>query len=243
MKDTIKTAIVLGASSGIGSALVKELVANGYKVGVGARRMHLLKMLKRELGGEIYCAHINMCNRKDAIAKIFQLIKKLGGRLDLFVISSAVGYQNSSLEWNKEKETVLTNVYGFTAIASRMFLFFRDQGHGHLVAITSVAGTRGMRHAPAYGSSKSYQTAYLQALSHKSVKEKLNVSVSDIRPGFVRTAMAPDGNLFWMSSPQRAAKQIFYAIKRRKKTAYITKRWLLVAWFIRLLPRFIYERI
>jgi short-subunit dehydrogenase len=71
----------------------------------------------------------------------------------------------------------------------------------------------------------------------------LPITITDIKPGFVKTAMAKGDGIFWAAPADIAATQIYDAIKRRKSHAYITRRWRLVAWITRLLPGFIYERL
>ncbi len=135
------------------------------------------------------------------------------------------------------------NVAAFTLLADWAFRFFRNQGHGHLAAISSIAGLRGLRHAPAYNASKAYQISYLEALRQKSNYLKIPITVTDIRPGFVDTPNAKGEGRFWQASVAKASRQIFSAIRSGKKVIYITKRWWLIAMVMKLVPRFIYERV
>lgn len=69
-----------------------------------------------------------------------------------------------------------------------------------------------------------------------------NIYVTDIRPGFVDTAMVRgQGGLFWVASPEGAAEQIFQAIKKKREVAYITKRWNIIAWLIRLMRAWLWS--
>jgi short-subunit dehydrogenase len=86
-------------------------------------------------------------------------------------------------------------------------------------------------------------SSYLQGLRQKIAKLGIPIYVTDIRPGFVDTAMAKGEGLFWVQSPQKAAGQIYEAIQNKRKVAYITKRWRLVAWILKALPDAIYHRI
>jgi short-subunit dehydrogenase len=141
------------------------------------------------------------------------------------------------LAWDKEEETIFTNVVGVTKLYDLSFNLFRKQGFGHLVGITSIASIRGNRGAPAYFSSKAYQKAYLESLYMKTKTIKSNkVFITDIRPGFVDTAMALGEGIFWMVSLEKAAKQIYTAIKKKKRVAYISKRWSLIALFLKIAP-------
>jgi short-subunit dehydrogenase len=112
----------------------------------------------------------------------------------------------------------------------------------HKVGITSVAGIRGSKMAPAYNASKSYQINYLEGMKQKAASLKKPVYVTDIRPGFVDTDMAKGEGLFWVSSIEKAGKQIYTAIKNKKKIAYISKRWRLVSVILKRIPNVIYER-
>jgi short-subunit dehydrogenase len=160
----------------------------------------------------------------------------------LLIISSGSGDLNPSLDSEIENETNAVNVTGFTAAADWAFNFFERQKSGHLAAITSIAGIRGGRHAPAYNASKAYQINYLQGLRQKAVNLKLPIFITDARPGFVDTPMAKGEGLFWVASPQKAALQIYRAIESKRKMTYITKRWRLIAFIIKHLPGFLYNR-
>ena len=121
--------------------------------------------------------------------------------------------------------------------------YFINNKSGHLVGISSIASIKGSNICPSYNASKAFISNYLEGLRKKSVKEKLKISITDIQPGLIDTAMAKGEGLFWVSSAQKAAKQIFKAIQQKKKRAYITKRWAIVAWLLKILPEFIYDKI
>jgi short-subunit dehydrogenase len=83
----------------------------------------------------------------------------------------------------------------------------------------------------------------LEGLSIKAIRLKRNISVTDIQPGFVNTAMAKGDGLFWVAPVEKAARQIFNAIESRKRKVYITKRWIIFAWLMKHLPYFLYKRL
>jgi short-subunit dehydrogenase len=84
---------------------------------------------------------------------------------------------------------------------------------------------------------------YLQGLRQKFRKLKLPVVVTDVQPGFVDTAMAKGEGLFWMASPKKAAQQIFDAIRKRRKHVYVTRRWQVIAWVLRILPDWLCDKL
>ena len=110
------------------------------------------------------------------------------------------------------------------------------------MAISSIAGLRGSGIAPSYNASKAYQINYLEGFRQKAAKAKLQIAVTDVRPGFVDTDMAKGDGKFWVAPPQRAAKQIFSAIIGKKDRVYITKRWRLIAIILKILPTWVYKR-
>ncbi len=237
----MKNAIILGASSGIGAELAGLLVADGYKVAITGRREELLKNISANNPEKIFYSTFDVRETKNLESALDNLKEKLGG-CHLLIISAGTGDINQDLDFEIEKVIIDTNVSGFTCAADWAFRYFQQQGYGHLAAISSVAGIRGYHGAPAYNASKAYQISYLEGLKQKARKIKLPITVTDLRPGFVNTKMAKGEKQFWVSSPEKAASQIYAAIKRKKKVAYITKRWQLVGRLLRIMPSSIYER-
>jgi short-subunit dehydrogenase len=234
--------IIIGASSGIGKELAKIFALNGYEVGIAARRTDLLKELATEMPIKTCIATINIRNPDSAIQSLEKLIKDMGD-VEVIIICAGTGYLNPSLSWSQEKDTIDTNVFGFTAMAGVAMRYFMQRKSGHLVGISSIAGIRGSNICPAYNASKAYESNYLEGLRKKVVKEKLPITITDIQPGLVDTAMAKGEGLIWVASAQKAAAQIYRAIQRKKRLAYITKRWMIVAWLYKILPGLMYEKI
>lgn len=237
----MKKVIIVGASSGIGRELAILYAKENCTVGITGRRKNLLEELREEFSDRIIVQSFD--NTKDDIEKnLRELIDKMKG-VDLFILSSGVGYLNPQLDYTIEKETIELNVVSWTRIADSIFLFFKQQGRGHFAAITSIAAIRGEGRAPAYNASKAYQASYLEGLRKKAAYDHLNITITDLEPGFVKTSGAKGYKRFWEAPASKAAKQIFHAIKNKKKKAYITKRWWLVALILKLLPDWIYYRL
>ena len=234
----MKKAIIIGATSGIGKELANLLVNNNYKVGITGRRKELLEEVKAT-NPEKFIINSFDCTTESNSEKLSELVSKLGG-LELLIMSSGIGDENSNLDYKEDEKTVNLNVKAFTEIMDWTFNYFRNQGFGHITAISSVAGLRGSRYAPAYFASKAYQINFLESLRKIAKKP---IYITDIRPGYVDTAMALGDNLFWVSSKEKAAKQIFSAIKNKRDVVYISKRWRLIAWALKFVPGFIYKRV
>ncbi|HRZ42639.1 MAG TPA: SDR family NAD(P)-dependent oxidoreductase [Bacteroidales bacterium] len=237
----MKKAIVVGATSGIGRGLAKILAQHDYLVGVTGRRTGLLEELKGE-HPESYVVKSFDISDTALIANIMdELTAELGG-LDLLVICAGTGDLNENLSFSIEEPTIHTNVLGFTAVADWAFNHFQGKKSGHLVAITSIGGLRGSRVSPAYNASKAYQINYLEGLRQKAWRKKLPVFITDIRPGLVDTNMAKGDGLFWVMPVEKASQQIWKAIQRKKRVAYVTRRWHLVALILKTLPKFLFDR-
>lgn len=238
----MKKAIVVGASSGIGKDLAMILAEHGYEVGMMARRQEKLEALQKEIPTETFIGHIDISAPIDAIEKMQEMIRKMDG-LDLIVLNAGIGYLNPELDLEKEIETINVNVQGFSALVGFSYNHFADQGHGHIVGISSIGALRGNHHAPAYNASKAFMSNYLEGLRKKAFIEKIPITVTDIKPGFVDTEMAKGEGKFWVAPSKKAAEQILSAIKEKKKHAYITRRWCLIGWLLRIMPDWLYFKI
>ncbi|MBM4053705.1 MAG: SDR family NAD(P)-dependent oxidoreductase [Planctomycetes bacterium] len=237
-----QNAIILGATSGIGKELARMFCHNGYVVGLAGRRTHLLSELKREFPDSTFIKTIDIAKTIDAMVQLNELISEMKG-VDIIIISSGIGFINHELQWPQEKDTIDVNVTGFAAMANIAIHHFLQKGSGHFVGISSISAIRGDNDSPAYNASKSFISNYMEGLRKKVVKSGASISVTDIQPGFVDTAMAKGEGLFWVATPQKAAQQIYNAIQRKKKHAYITKRWMFIGWLMKMMPDFIYNRI
>ncbi len=236
-----KNAIVIGASSGIGRSLAKILALNNYSVGLAARRVDLLEEARKEIPGPCRVRRMDLSDTEGTLNDLREFIGEMGG-VDLVVICSGTGHLNPDLNWDPEKETIDVNVSGFSAAANVVMKHFIRQGSGHLVGISSIVALRGGGEAPAYNASKAFVSNYLEGLRQKVTRLGLQVTVTDIQPGFVDTAMAKADVKFWMASPENAALQIFRAIRKKKDHAYVTRRWRLIAWFLKGMPGILYKR-
>ena len=231
----MKKAIVVGATSGIGKTLSEILVQNGYAVGVTGRRIALLTSLKEKYPDTISYCQMDVQEVSSIETVCDTLVNQLGG-LDLLIISAGTGDENKSLDFTIENNVIKTNIQGFTCVANWGMNHFKKQGHGHLVNISSIAGLMGNGEAPSYNATKAFQINYLEGLRLNADKSGLKINVTDVRPGYVNTDMAKGEGMFWVASVEKAAQQIFTAIKRKKNVAYITKRWRIIGFLLKIMP-------
>lgn len=240
-KRTAMNIIIIGATSGIGRALFEIYASKGNRIGIVGRRTHLLEELQQQYPKNTYIATADVTKQQEIEQAIKKLNKELG-KIDLAIICSGTGELNPMLDYAKESQTIGTNVVGWTFCIDTFYNIFKQQGYGHLVAITSVGGLRGEPAAPAYSATKAYQINYMEALRKKAFKDGGMICVTDIRPGLVDTAMAKGEGLFWVMPVDKVAMQIIKAIKCKKSKAYVTKRWHILAIINKHLPYCIFKR-
>lgn len=233
--------VIIGATSGIGKALFEKYARGDNRIGIVGRRANLLDELCQKYPSKTITAKADITNLEEIEQAINALHKELE-YIDLAIVCSGIGDINATLEYNVERLTIDTNITGWTFVIDRLYNIFVQQGHGHLVAITSAGGLRGEPIAPAYSASKAYQINYMEALSKKAYKSGNQIYVTDIRPGLVNTAMAKGEGLFWVMPVEKVANQIITAIHKNKYKAYVTKRWHILAIINKNLPFALYKR-
>jgi short-subunit dehydrogenase len=238
----MKKAIIIGATSGIGKSLSELLIREGYKVGVTGRREKLFQSIKNQETSRIIFKKMDVQDLSTLEPICNELVSQMGG-LDLLIISAGIGEENKNLNFDVEHNVIKTNVQGFTCIADWALRYFKEQGYGHLVNISSIAGIRGNGIAPSYNATKAYQINYLEGLRINVKEYGSSITITDARPGFVDTAMAKGEGLFWVAPVQKAAEQIFEAIKHKKTVVYVTKRWRLIGRILKIIPFSILKRL
>ena len=236
-----KKAIIVGASSGIGLEVAKLLLADGWNLGVAARREEPLQNLKALASERVEIMTIDV-TKPDAGEQLLALIGQLGG-MDLYFHASGIGKQNRTLEEPIELNTMETNAVGFTRMIGTAYRYFAQQGKGHIAAITSIAGTKGLGPAPAYSATKALQATYLQALEQQARQRGLDIRFTDIRPGFVDTALL-NGTFKYpmLMKPEAVARDIVSSIYRKRHVRVIDGRYRVLTFFWRLIPNWIWRR-
>lgn len=238
----MKRAVIIGASSGIGQEVAKLLLAEGYHLGIAARRENRLLELKQQAPDRVVVQTIDV-TADDAPARLRELIDHLGG-MDLFFYASGVGKQNRTLTPDIELNTVNTNGMGFTRMIGEAYRYFAERGEGHIAAISSIAGVKGLGPAPSYSATKAMQNVYLQALEQQANARGLKIRFTDIRPGFVDTDLL-NGDFHYpmMLKPDKVARQIVKAIKNKRHIKVIDWRYAVLTALWRRVPRCLWRRL
>lgn len=238
----MKRCIVIGASSGLGREVAKLLIAEGYTLGVAARRTEPLQELKALAPQRVMTQAIDVTHN-EAPQALEQLIDAVGG-MDLLFYAAGVGNQNMELEPSIELSTVATNALGFTRMMGAAYRHMATHGGGHIAAISSIAGTKGLGAAPSYSATKAMQNTYLQALEQQARMRKLDITFTDLRPGFVATPLLGDNPQYPMLlSPEKVAKEMVAVIKHRRHVWVIDWRWRIATALWRRIPRWLWRRL
>jgi short-subunit dehydrogenase len=221
MAFTDQVAIITGASSGIGWALARVLAAEGYKVGLVARRQEKLATLARAIcqaGGHAAFAAADVGDRGKMLAAIHGLATQLGP-VDLLIANAGVGMPTRLEPMNvldieeMFRVNTLGVVYAIEAVLPEMLC----RGRGHLAAVSSLAAYKGMPGESAYCASKAAVNTYMEGL-RIHLRDK-GIVVTTLCPGFVRTPMT-EVNQFhmpWLLEADVAARRMMRALHRRRK--------------------------
>lgn len=236
-----KKIIIMGATSGIGLEVARLFHQQGHIIAIAGRRMDNLQRISTELANCPY-AQIDVTDTQ-APTRLQELIEDLGG-MDIYLHVSGIGKQNRQLDTDVELATVETNALGFTRLVNHAWHYFRTQGSGHIAAVSSIAGTKGLGAAPSYSATKRYCNTYLEALAQLANMQGLNIHFTDIRPGFVNTELLSNSFHYpMMMQPVPVAHQIVKGILSRKRTVTIDWRFRLLVFFWRLIPSCLWVRL
>ena len=226
----------------MGLEVAKLLLAEGNMLGVAARRDDRLQALKQEAPDRVEVETIDV-TAEDAPVRLRSLIDRLGG-MDLFFYATGIGKQNRTLTPDIELDTVNTNGMGFTRMIGEAYRYFAERGEGHIAAITSIAGTKGLGPAPSYSATKAMQNVYLQALEQQANARCLKIRFTDIRPGFVDTDLLKgDFHYPMMLKPEKVARQIVKEINSKRHIKVIDWRYTILTALWRRIPRPIWRHL
>lgn len=240
-KKYMSTILIVGASSGLGLEVAKIYIAQGHNVCLAARRQEPLAELVALAPERVSAAFLDV-TASDAEQRMDELLRS--SNPDVLFYSSGVGSQNRQLKADIEARTFATNAMGFGLMLGCAFRFFAERGKGHIAAITSIAGTKGLGPSPAYSATKAFGSTYLEALAQLAHIRGVELHVTELRAGFVSTPLLGDKPTYPMLlDAADVARKMVRAVERRKAVVIIDWRWSIVTALWRLIPRFIWRRL
>ncbi|MCO5129097.1 MAG: 3-oxoacyl-[acyl-carrier-protein] reductase [Xanthobacteraceae bacterium] len=185
---TGRTALVTGASGGIGGAIAKALHAQGATVAVSGTRREQLEKLASELGGR---SHVLPCNLADAadVEALVPAAEKAMGQLDILVCNAGITRDNLFVQlrdedWDDVIKVNLTATFRLTRAATKLMMRKR---FGRIIAITSVVGVTGNPGQGNYTAAKAGLIGMVKTLGAEYARR--NVTANCIAPGFIATPM------------------------------------------------------
>lgn len=237
-------ALVVGASSGMGASLVRQLSAEGYAVAAVARRGEMLERLAKDCGPGRVIVRTHDVNAHGETPELFEdIVRDLGG-LDFYVYAAGVMPEVGPEEYDTGKDIAMldVNLGGFFAWTNQVARYFHSQRSGTIVGIGSIAGDRGRKGAPAYGATKAAMATFLESLRNRLAER--DVRVVTIKPGMVETPMTEHlDKLVMPVTAEKAAKDILKVSRGRLwNVRHVPLRWLGVSLIIRAIPSFLFKR-
>jgi len=243
-----KIVFLTGASSGIGEALALAIAKKGAVVGLLARREEMLRELAdkcESVGGK---ARFFVCDVVDASAvqDAADALCEECGRIDILIANAGIGGNNEetrSLKPEAVKKVIDINLIGAVNSVSAVLPQMLEQKSGQLVAVSSLAGFRGLPKSAAYSASKAGMTAFFESV-RLDVQNK-GVSVTIIQPGFIKTPLTSGraNKMPFLMELDDAIPLFLKAIENKKKFAAFP--WQL-ATFVRagrIFPAWLYDKI
>ena len=249
-------ALVIGASSGIGAALARELARHGYTVALIARREALLNALRDEInqatGRESARVYVHDVRDYEAAPALLQrIVTDLGAqRLRMVVYTAGIMPDARQAEsepgawpFADERAMLETNTLAAMRWLGLAAETLRAQGGGTLMGVSSVAGERGRRGNSAYQASKAALTTWLESLRYRLAGSE--VRVTTIKPGYVDTPLIAGKKLprRTVISAEDAARRIVTAAERGRASVYVPGLWRPILWTVRHLPAFLMTRL
>jgi len=233
----MKTTVIIGATSAIGSACVDQLSGHLILVGRHAGRLKLVAEHTSCRGEKVETIVADLADKKSLKVLEEELAKH---KIDQMILAAGI-LADESGDQDAWLESSLVNFSAQAYIARRVFDRMKE---GHIVFLGSVAGDRGRQSNAFYGAQKSAIETFARGLAHRAMALGKNVNVSVVKPGFVRspmTAHLPDSVLF--SEPEMIAKDVQKTLHKGKSIVmYSPYWWRFIMMIVKLMPRCIFHR-
>lgn len=243
-----KTVFITGASSGIGEGLARALARRGAHLGLAARRTERLAVLKEELTSGGGSAEIYTCDVADAAAverSVEMFVQEFGG-VDMLIANAGIGGNNRATREARAEavaKVININLIGAANAVSAALPRMLEKGSGHLVAVSSLAGFRGLPKSAAYSASKAGMTAFFESLRLDYRRRGIDVTI--IQPGFIRTPLTEGrkNRLPFLMETAACVERIISAIEKRRRFAAFPWQLAFLVRAGRIMPGFFYDYI
>lgn len=244
-----ESVLVLGATSGIARALALRLAGRGCRLVLAGRNRDELDRQAADLrlrhGVPVAVELFDALDFASHSSFFDRCVAACDGRLDGVVLCHGhlADQKQTETDFDAARRTIDINFTSAVSLLSLAANHFERQRSGFIAAISSVAGDRGRQSNYSYGAAKAGLSAYLQGLRNRL--HRSGVTVLTIKPGFVDTAMTQgivNPNSPLLVSPERVARDIDQAIRRRQDVLYTPWFWSPILRFIRAIPECVFKR-
>jgi len=243
-----KTVFLTGASSGIGEGLALALAKKGATLGLLARRENLLSELAKKcegVGGQARAFPADVTDAP-AVREAVDAFASEFAKVDVLIANAGIGWGvRSTSEYDPVgvKQVMDVNFLGAVNAVNAVLPKMLEQGNGQLVAISSLAGIRGLRRSAAYCASKAAMTIFFESV-RLDVKHK-GIDVTIIQPGFIRTPLTADraNKMPYLMELDDAVPYFIRAIEKKKKFAAFPWQLATIVRAGKLMPARLYDRI
>jgi NADP-dependent 3-hydroxy acid dehydrogenase YdfG len=243
-----KVVLLTGASSGIGEALALEMAKRGAILGLLARRESLLRDLVAKCERLGTAAREFPCDITDemVVSDAAEKLKNEFGKIDILIANAGIsgGAKHAKdLKPSDFRRVIDTNLIGSMNSVSAVLPFMLESGKGQLVAISSLAGFRGLPKSGAYCASKAGMTAYFESV-RLDVKHK-GVDVTIIQPGFIKTPLTSGraNKMPFLMELNESIPYFLRAIEKRKKFAAFPWQLATIVRAGKVFPAWLYDKI
>ncbi|MGA2075326.1 MAG: SDR family oxidoreductase [Terriglobia bacterium] len=244
----MSTVLILGATSGIASALAKEFAAHKFDLVLGGRDRDELNALASDLSlrhsVRAGILPFDALDTQTHASSLRSFLAKTGNALEGAVI--CIGYLGDQVkgqsDWEEARRILETNFTGCVSALNILANHFEARRTGFICAISSVAGDRGRQSNYLYGAAKAGLSVYLQGLRNRLFPA--GVKVITVKPGFVDTSMTYGRQgMFLVASTEAVAQGIFRAIVKGKSEVYLPWFWRPIMLVVKSIPEAIFKRL
>ncbi|PYS98998.1 MAG: hypothetical protein DMF63_13070 [Acidobacteria bacterium] len=243
-----KIILLTGASSGIGEALAIALAKRGAILGLVARREEMLKDLAsrcEQAGGTARVFAVDVTDA-EALQHAADMLRNEFGRIDILIANAGIGGNNSetrSLQPDAVRKVIDINLIGAVNAVHAVLPDMLAKKSGHLVAISSLAGFRGLPKSAAYSASKAGMTAFFESV-RLDVQQK-GIDVTIIQPGFIKTPLTAGrhNKMPFLMELDDAIPLFISAIEKKKKFAAFPWQLATIVRLGRIFPAWLYDQV
>lgn len=236
MKGSI---IITGASSGIGKALAYEFSNRGYPLGLCSRRLDILESLKDDLSknNRVAISKLDL-TRLNNISNVFHNLAKEVGNVKIIIANAGISEKSYPGEgsFDLDKRVLEINLLGAIATIDIGVEILKNNGGGHIVAISSVAGFRGLSSNPTYSASKAALSSYMEGIRNHLSRQ--NIAVTVINPGFIDTPINAHRKFRpFLISPEKGARIMADLIEKKVLSSTVPIwPWAIISKIMKLIP-------